>query len=48
MELEAAVGAAKTYVTSAIRQGSNVRTGRGNGPVNHFFAPKKLETMVSD
>lgn len=47
MELEAAVGAAKTYVTSAIRQGSNVRTGRGNGPVNHFFAPKKLETMVS-
>ncbi|MDR1454015.1 MAG: bifunctional hydroxymethylpyrimidine kinase/phosphomethylpyrimidine kinase [Tannerella sp.] len=40
MELETAIGAAKTYVTSAIRQGSGIRTGKGSGPVNHFFEPK--------
>jgi len=26
----------------AIRSGKDYRTGRGNGPVNHFYKPQKL------
>ncbi|MDR2138396.1 MAG: bifunctional hydroxymethylpyrimidine kinase/phosphomethylpyrimidine kinase [Tannerella sp.] len=48
MDLETAVGSAKTYITSAIRQGSGIRTGKGNGPVNHFFAPKILTPIEYD
>ncbi|MDR2765066.1 MAG: bifunctional hydroxymethylpyrimidine kinase/phosphomethylpyrimidine kinase [Tannerella sp.] len=48
MDLETAVGSAKTYVTSAIRQGSAIRTGKGNGPVNHFFEPKILTNIHYD
>jgi hydroxymethylpyrimidine/phosphomethylpyrimidine kinase len=48
MNLETAVRSAKTYVTSAIRQGSDIRTGKGNGPVNHFFEPKILTAIDYD
>ncbi len=40
--LEEAVGCAKNYVTSAIEAGCRIEIGRGCGPVNHFFQPKKL------
>ncbi|MDR1675235.1 MAG: bifunctional hydroxymethylpyrimidine kinase/phosphomethylpyrimidine kinase [Tannerella sp.] len=48
MDLETAVRSAKTYVTSAIRLGSGIRTGRGHGPVNHFFEPKILTSVDYD
>jgi hydroxymethylpyrimidine/phosphomethylpyrimidine kinase len=48
MDMETAVGSAKTYVTAAIRQGSGIRTGKGSGPVNHFFDPKILTTVDYD
>ncbi|MDB5999101.1 MAG: phosphomethylpyrimidine kinase [Rhizobacter sp.] len=34
-----AIEAARAYVLDAIRSGAPVRTGRGNGPLNHGFAP---------
>ncbi|MDR1342889.1 MAG: bifunctional hydroxymethylpyrimidine kinase/phosphomethylpyrimidine kinase [Prevotellaceae bacterium] len=45
LEWEAAVATAKTYVTSAIRHGSGVATGKGHGPVNHFFDPQPLRNF---
>ncbi len=40
-----AVRQAKTYVTSALHAGADVRIGQGHGPVNHFFAPLKMEKV---
>ncbi len=40
--LPEAVRYAKDYITQAITTGSTVTTGKGNGPVNHFFNPVKL------
>lgn len=37
-----AIELAKAYVHQAITTGSDVKTGNGHGPLNHFFAPKKL------
>ena len=37
-----AVVAAHAYVHKAIQKGKDVKTGNGYGPVNHFFAPRKL------
>ena len=37
-----AIGKAKNYVHSAIEQGADVKTGGGNGPLNHFFDPQKM------
>jgi hydroxymethylpyrimidine/phosphomethylpyrimidine kinase len=37
-----AIPKAKEYVHEAILQGKDVRTGNGHGPLNHFFAPKRL------
>jgi hydroxymethylpyrimidine/phosphomethylpyrimidine kinase len=42
-DLKAAIGAAKTYISFAILHGSGITTGKGYGPVNHFFNPQKLE-----
>lgn len=42
LTLDEAVGRAKDYVTQALLYGADVETGRGHGPVNHFFDPKKL------
>jgi hydroxymethylpyrimidine/phosphomethylpyrimidine kinase len=40
--LLAAVGLGQTYVHEAIAAGQAVRTGHGNGPLNHFFNPQPL------
>ena len=40
--LTEAVALAQEYVAAAIAAGSDVRTGHGNGPLNHFHNPQKL------
>ena len=40
--MDLAVQNAIDYMQDAIRSGKDYKTGRGNGPVNHFFKPKKL------
>ena len=37
-----AVDLGQKYVYNAIRYGANTKTGKGNGPLNHFFNPQKL------
>ena len=41
--LENAIEKARQYVFDAIRYGSQVKTGSGHGPLNHFFNPHKLQ-----
>lgn len=40
--LPEAVALGKTYLTQALEHGMNVKTGKGTGPLNHFFAPDRL------
>lgn len=40
--IDQAVELAQNYVSDAIYHGFDVETGKGNGPLNHFFNPKKL------
>ncbi|RBQ05391.1 bifunctional hydroxymethylpyrimidine kinase/phosphomethylpyrimidine kinase [Pedobacter miscanthi] len=40
--LPAAIKNAKDYIGKALQFGSSVETGKGNGPLNHFFDPLKL------
>lgn len=42
-DLRQAVGKAKTYVRAALTAGKDVTTGKGHGPMNHFFSPQKLK-----
>ncbi len=42
LELLPAIAEAKIYVQHAIESGKDVKTGKGNGPLNHFFNPVKL------
>lgn len=37
-----AVTMGQDYIQQAIFHGKNVQTGKGNGPLNHFFNPQKL------
>lgn len=37
-----AISMAQTYAYEAIKNGTDVQTGNGNGPLNHFFNPQKL------
>ena len=37
-----AVEAARTYVRGALAAGASVKTGQGDGPLNHGFAPKVM------
>lgn len=37
-----AIKKARAYIHSALIEGSDVKTGNGNGPLNHFFNPLKL------
>ncbi|TCD18346.1 bifunctional hydroxymethylpyrimidine kinase/phosphomethylpyrimidine kinase [Pedobacter psychrodurus] len=37
-----AIKNAKNYISEALKTGSEVKTGKGNGPLNHFFEPLKL------
>ncbi|MDE7377450.1 MAG: bifunctional hydroxymethylpyrimidine kinase/phosphomethylpyrimidine kinase [Paraprevotella sp.] len=41
-QLPEAVGHGKAYLTQALLQGKDIKTGHGSGPLNHFFAPEKL------
>ncbi len=40
--LREAVSLGQDYVFNAIKHGQDVQTGKGNGPLNHFFNPQKL------
>lgn len=40
--LKDAVAKAQEYVFEAIKNGKDAITGKGNGPLNHFFNPEKL------
>jgi len=40
--IDKAVELAQNYVSDAIYHGFDVETGKGNGPLNHFFNPQKL------
>ena len=42
LELTEAITEAGVYVHRAIDEGKDVRTGKGNGPLNHFFNPQKM------
>ncbi|WP_419213987.1 bifunctional hydroxymethylpyrimidine kinase/phosphomethylpyrimidine kinase [Maribacter sp. X9] len=37
-----AVELGQQYVYKAIKYGADIKTGKGNGPLNHFFNPQKL------
>ncbi len=41
---ESAVNKAQQYVQGAIHAGKDLRIGKGNGPLNHFYDPQKLVT----
>lgn len=41
-DLITAVQLAKIYIAGALQAGAGVKTGAGNGPLNHFFEPLKL------
>ncbi len=40
--VEEAVALGQEYTHRAIAQGADVQTGKGNGPLNHFFNPQQL------
>lgn len=40
--VEEAVALGQEYTHRAIAQGADVQTGKGNGPLNHFFNPRQL------
>lgn len=44
--LIAAIEKAGSYMHNAIAAGSDVKTGEGHGPVNHFFDPEKALTIT--
>ncbi|MDR1632684.1 MAG: bifunctional hydroxymethylpyrimidine kinase/phosphomethylpyrimidine kinase [Dysgonamonadaceae bacterium] len=44
-DLEDAVRLAKAYTYFAIRNGRMLITGKGYGPVNHFFNPKRMKKL---
>lgn len=41
-DIENAIRLAKDYISSAINSGKDITTGKGSGPVNHFFEPQRL------
>ena len=43
-----AIDKAKYWLTSALIAGADVEIGSGNGPVNHFYAPKKMRIIYND
>lgn len=42
LSLQGAVEMAREYVWNAISAGKEIRTGKGSGPLNHFFHPIKM------
>ena len=43
MSMHDSVTTAKAYISAALRNGADVTIGHGHGPVNHLFAPHRLE-----
>ena len=43
-----AIDKAKYWLTSALIAGADVEIGSGHGPVNHFYAPKKMRILYHD
>ncbi|MBD5244372.1 MAG: bifunctional hydroxymethylpyrimidine kinase/phosphomethylpyrimidine kinase [Barnesiella sp.] len=43
--IDDAVARGKLYVTRALQAGAFVSCGKGHGPVNHFFSPRRLKTF---
>lgn len=43
MSMHDSVTTAKDYISAALRNGADVTIGHGHGPVNHLFAPHRLE-----
>jgi len=41
-DMNSAISKSKKYVQNAIEHGKDVETGKGHGPLNHFFDPQKL------
>lgn len=41
-DLDISISKSKKYIQNAIEQGKDVQTGKGHGPLNHFFDPQKL------
>lgn len=48
MELPEAIKNAESYVHRAIYEGLDVKTGKGKGPLNHFYAPIPLIKLPVD
>ena len=46
--LNKAIDKAKYWLTSALIAGADVEIGSGHGPVNHFYAPKKMRIIYND
>lgn len=46
--LPEAIRLAKIFVARAIEAGKNIITGKGSGPLNHSFSPKKMEIKNFD
>lgn len=44
-KIDDAVAKGKLYVTHALQAGAFVTCGHGHGPVNHFFAPRRLKSF---
>lgn len=45
LTLENAVTEGRSYVYNAILNGTDVKTGNGQGPLNHFFDPQQLQKI---
>ena len=43
-----AIDKAKYWLTSALIAGADVEIGSGHGPVNHFYAPRKMRIIYDD
>jgi hydroxymethylpyrimidine/phosphomethylpyrimidine kinase len=43
--LTEAVLLSKIYISGAIEAGKDIRTGKGSGPLNHSFLPKKMQII---
>ncbi len=43
--LDEAVALGRNYVAEAIKAGKDYKLGNGNGPLNHFFEPQKMQRI---
>lgn len=48
LPVDEAIGAAKEWLTKALRAGADVEIGKGHGPVNHFFDLIKMKICPSN